>query len=245
MELFVISFLAGILTVAAPCILPLLPVIIGGSIARQDDTARASRWRRPLIVTISLAVSVIIFTLLLKATTALLGIPHMFWQILSAVIIIIIGLNFLWPALWEKFALKTKLAGTANKRLGSGLGKNGIYGDVLTGLALGPVFNSCSPTYLFIVAVILPQAFLKGFAYLLAYAMGLAFVLLTLAYVGQAAVAKLGWLSNPAGWFKRVIGILFLAVGLAVVTGSDKKFQAYVLERGWYDPISRLEHSLQ
>jgi len=74
--LLLLSFVAGILTVAAPCVLPLLPVIVGGSIVRTDaDTRVAERqWFRPVIIATSLAASVVIFTLLLKATTALLGV---------------------------------------------------------------------------------------------------------------------------------------------------------------------------
>ena len=37
MHLLIISYFAGILTVAAPCILPLLPVIVGGSLTTDDD----------------------------------------------------------------------------------------------------------------------------------------------------------------------------------------------------------------
>lgn len=239
-ELLIISFVAGVLTAAAPCILPLLPVIVGGTIARGGKS-----WYRPLVVTGSLAVSVIMFTLLLKVTAALLGVPTAVWQVVSGIIVIALGVNFLLPVFWEKIALKTGLYGGANKLMGKSFGKKGVAGDALMGFALGPVFNSCSPTYALIVATVLPASFLTGFSYLLAYAVGLAGILLLIAYAGQSAVSKLGWLSNPSGWFRRVIGILFIAVGLSVVFGLDKKLQTFVLEQGWYDPISRLERSLE
>lgn len=69
-----LAFAAGILTVAAPCVLPLLPVVVGGAMVRAGDERRA-RWR-PFIIAGSLVISVVLFTLLLKATTALLGIPR-------------------------------------------------------------------------------------------------------------------------------------------------------------------------
>jgi cytochrome c-type biogenesis protein len=50
MLLLLISFIAGILTVLAPCVLPLLPVIIGGSLS--GNTKQKSR---PYIIAASLA----------------------------------------------------------------------------------------------------------------------------------------------------------------------------------------------
>lgn len=241
MALLILSFIAGVLTVAAPCILPLLPIIVGGSVV--GDTNRR-QWYRPLVIATSLAVSVILFTLLLKATTTLLGVPQMVWSVISGVIVLLLGLNLLFPAAWEKLMIATRLPINSNKLLGKTLGQNGVGKDILTGAALGPVFSSCSPTYALIVAAVLPESFGKGLLYLTAYALGLASILLLVAIAGQAAVQKLGWLSDPNGWFRRVMGILFIIVGLAVLFGLDKKFQTYVLENGWYDPILRLEQRL-
>lgn len=241
MALLILSFIAGVLTVAAPCILPLLPIIVGGSVV--GDTNRR-QWYRPLVIATSLAVSVILFTLLLKATTTLLGVPQMVWSVISGVIVLLLGLNLLFPAAWEKLMIATRLPINSNKLLGKTLGQNGFGKDILTGAALGPVFSSCSPTYALIVAAVLPESFGKGLLYLTAYALGLASILLLVAIAGQAAVQKLGWLSDPNGWFRRVMGILFIIVGLAVLFGLDKKFQTYVLENGWYDPILRLEQRL-
>lgn len=242
MTLLLVSFLAGVLTVLAPCILPLLPVVVGGSVARGGQ--KLSRLR-PLVVVGSLALSVILFTLLLKATTALLGVPDLVWRIFSGVIVLLLGINFLWPTLWERLSLAAGLNLGSNRLLNSSNSKKGLYGDALTGFALGPVFNSCSPTYALIVAAVLPVSFALGFTYLLAYAVGLSLALLVITYAGQSLIRRLGWLSNPAGAFHRIIGLVFIVVGLAVIFGLDRSAQAYVLERGWYDPISGLEERLR
>ncbi len=242
MTLLLVAFLAGVLTVAAPCILPLLPVVVGGGIVSGGKKAE---WYRPFIIAASLAASVIVFTLLLKATTSLLDVPQMIWQFLSAFIIILLGLNFLFPEFWDKISLKTGLHIGSNKLLGRSSQKQGISGDILMGAALGPVFSSCSPTYALIVATVLPASFAKGFTYLLAYAIGLAAALLLIAFAGQGLVRRLGWLANPHGTFRKVIGVLFILVGLLVLFGIDKDIQTFVLEQGWYDPISSLEQSLK
>lgn len=244
MPLLIISFLAGVLTVAAPCILPLLPVVIGGAITPVNEENRQPRWLRPLVITISLAISVVVFSLLLKATTALLGVPTIVWQIISAVIVILLGINFIQPAFWEKVALKTGLATAPNQFLASTSNSKGTARDILIGVALGPIFTSCSPTYALIVASILPATFITGLAYLLAYAAGLSTMLLLITLLGQRFVQKLGWLSNPSGIFRRIIGILFVLVGVIVLFGWDKKIQIYVLDHGWYGPIVNIEERL-
>lgn len=241
MALLILSFIAGVLTVAAPCILPLLPVIIGGSLLEASKDKPERQWLRPLVIASSLAVSVITFTLLIKTTTALLGVPQLVWQIISGAIVLLLGWYYLWPHGWEMASAKTGFFNQSNAALGKAYQKKGLTGALLIGAALGPVFSSCSPTYALIVATVLPASFAQGFLFLVAYALGMSATLLLIAYLGQAFVAKLRWLSNPNGWFKRVVGILFIIIGLMVIFGLDKKLQAYVLEQGWYDPISNLE----
>jgi cytochrome c-type biogenesis protein len=102
MALLVLSFIAGVLTVAAPCILPLLPVVIGGALVDNQAQKASRQWIRPLVIAASLALSIIIFTLLLKATTVLLGVPQLVWQIAAGAIVALLGLHFVWPRLWEK-----------------------------------------------------------------------------------------------------------------------------------------------
>lgn len=242
MALFILSFIAGVLTVAAPCVLPLLPVIVGGSVLQSDKDKADRQWLRPVVIATGLAVSVVVFTLLIKATTVLLGVPQIVWQIISGGIVILLGLNYLWPHAWEKISAKSFIR--TNALLGRTLNKHGFGNELLLGAALGPVFSSCSPTYALIVATVLPVSFARGLVYLIAYAVGMSVTLLLVAYLGQAFVSKLKWLSDPNGWFKKAIGILFLIVGFAVIFGVDKKFQAYVLEQGWYDPVSNVEKRL-
>jgi cytochrome c-type biogenesis protein len=244
MALLILSFIAGVLTVAAPCILPLLPVIIGGSLLEANKENRDRQWLRPLVIALSLAVSVVAFTLLLKASTSLLGVPQMVWQIAAGSIVLLLGIHYLWAGPWEHLSARSGLFASSNKALGKAYQYKGLGGAILIGAALGPVFSSCSPTYAFIVATVLPVSFAQGLLYLTAYAVGMSATLLLITYVGQAFTSKLRWLSNPKGWFTRIIGVAFIVVGLFVVLGLDKKLQTYLLEKGIYDPISNLEHRL-
>lgn len=244
LQLF-LSFFAGALTIAAPCILPLLPVIVGSSIVRSGNVDKAEgRWYRPLVIALGLVLSIVIFGLLIKGTTALLGVPQVVWQIISGVIVLGFGISLLFPRMWEKFVAGSGLKTATDKLLGKSFTKNGTGGDLLVGAALGPVFSSCSPTYSLIIATILPVSFLLGLVNLLAYALGLAVMLILVGYIGQTLVQKLGWLADPYGNFRKATGVIFIAVGLVVLFGADRKLQAFILEKGWYNPINQLERRL-
>jgi cytochrome c-type biogenesis protein len=234
------SFLAGVLTAAAPCVLPVLPIIVGGSIADQEKRDKVG----PLFIALGLGLSIIVFTLILKASTSLLGVPQQVWQVISGVIVLLFGIHFLFPGIWERLSGGGTLQDASNHLLQSAGEKRGRWGQFLMGAALGPVFNSCSPTYALIVAAVLPVTFGLGLSYLLAYVLGLCLILLLVAYLGRSIVARLRGVADPRGRVRKVIGILFILVALMILTGLDKKVQAYVLEQGWYAPIAEVEVDL-
>lgn len=236
MQLLVLSFFAGILTVLAPCVFTLLPVVIGGSAAR-------SGYKKPLTIIASLSLSVFLFTLLLKASTILIGVDAQVWKTISGGILIVFGLITLFPTVWDRCSHALGFSQKSESLLQSSATKDGFWGDVAVGAALGPVFSSCSPTYAVIVATILPQSFGAGLVYLVAYTLGLAFVLLLIAILGQKLISRMRWAVNPDGWFKKIIGILFILVGVAIFTGLDKTFETWVLTSGYFN-LTTFEYGL-
>jgi cytochrome c-type biogenesis protein len=237
MELLIAAFLAGIFTILAPCVVSIIPILL----ARSVD---GSRSRSPFFVIVGLSVSIIIFTVLLKATSLLLGVPADVWKVVSGGIVITFGLLTLFPSLWESIVLKTRLIFKAQNTMGDAAKKRGAWGDVLLGASLGPVFSACSPTYALIVATVLPVSPLEGLGYLLVFVAGLALMLSLIANFGQALIKKLGWGINPRGAFRRILGVILIAIGIMIVTGLDKALLGYLVENGWYDFQINLESLL-
>lgn len=226
MLLFFISFIAGVLTVLAPCVLPLLPIIVGGSISTGS-------MKRAYTICVSLGVSVIAFTLLLKVSTAFIAVPQSFWDVLSGGILILFGVVLIFPRLWDNLGFVNTLNRSSNRALALGYQKNSLWGDVLMGAALGPVFTSCSPTYFIILATVLPASFALGMVDLLAYAVGLSGFLLLIAVVGQTLVDTLGVAIEPGGWFRKAIGVLFILVGIGIFTGVEAQAEVWLADRGF------------
>ncbi len=238
MALLVISFIAGMLTILAPCILPLLPVVVGRSLS----DATLSR-RRLFAVVFSLGLSVTLFTLLLKATALFIDIPQDFWRYISGGIIFIFGVVTLFPSIWEKISFTNLVNRKSNEVLAKGYQKNNLWGDIIVGASLGPIFSACSPTYFVILATVLPAQPLVGVIYLLTYSFGLCMALVLVALLGQKIITKLNFAADTRGWFKKTLGIIFIIVALGILTGYDKKLQISLLDAGFFD-VTKIEQKL-
>lgn len=234
-----LSYVAGLLTALAPCVLPLLPIILGGSLAGE----KKDKWR-PYIITGSLVVSLILFTLLLKASTVFIGIDPKLWTIGSGILVIILGFFMLFPDLWARLIGKLGIEHRSQGLLGKAYKQeNGVISAILIGAALGPIFSSCSPTYAWVIATVLPSSTLLGMFYLTFYVLGVATALLAIALLGRKLLERIKWASDPKGWFQRGIAILFIIVGIFVATGLDKKVQTYLVEKDFLN-IKLLEEKI-
>lgn len=224
------SFLAGALTILAPCTVTLLPVMIGGSVTEKNP------WK-PLVVGLSLGLSVFLFTLLLKVGTDVVAIDEDILRVISAVIILLLGITMIFPGLWDRIQVKLGLYKSEQLVEKARAKGDGFLGAVLLGAALGPVFSTCSPTYFYILGTVLPQDFWLGVLNLLVYSFGLVLILVAIGYGGRAVVQKIKFAANPTGWFRRTLGVLLVIVGLLFLTGWDKVLETWILDLGGDDYV--------
>lgn len=227
MTTFFFALFAGVLTVATPCVLPVLPIVLGG-------TWGSTQRNRTLIILSGLGLSVLFFTVLLRASTVLIMVPNEVWVSVSGGIIILFGATLVFPKVWT--AVSQRLGFEHSQELLSKAGsQKGSWGAFLLGASLGPVFTSCSPTYAYIIATVLPTSWATGGLYLVAYIIGLLIPLYLIARGGQAVVGKLRVLADPNGWFRKVLGILLLIMGLMIIMGWDKDIEAWLIQQGVLD----------
>lgn len=130
--LVVFSFLAGVVTVLSPCILPLLPIILA--------SADLENKKKPLGVVIGFISSFTFFTLFLSTIVNLLGISASFLRLLSVVLLATFGLSLVIPQFQSKFE---KLFSKFSSFTPNTSNKHGLSGGFLVGLSLGLLWTPC------------------------------------------------------------------------------------------------------
>jgi cytochrome c biogenesis protein CcdA len=234
-----VALFAGALSVLAPCVVGLLPILIGRSVAP------GSRSHSAVLVIIGLCASIFTFTMLFRATTLLVDVPQRVWQYVAGAILVGFGVVSVVPQLWDWLSTRLRFAEVGDRGARFGIGRQSRVGDLVLGASLGPAFSACSPTYALIVAVILPVTPAEGAGYLIAYLVGLATMMVVIVVGGRRAVRALGWGVDPHGWFRRVLGVFFIMFGVAIATGLDKDLLGFVVENGWFDWQLRFEDMLR
>ncbi len=232
--LLLLSFLSWVLTIIAPCVLPLLPVILSGSF--WDIKSKST----PYIIIGALTVSLFFFSILLKVSTLFIWVPEYIWRDISSIIIVFLGVTFTFPSLWQTISLQSWLEKESQKILNEASHRNWHLRNILIGFSLWPIFSSCSPTYLIILSIILPVNIFQWVAYLLSYILWLVSVLLVIVLLGQKFIKKVKWISNPNWAFKKILWLILILVWISIITWLDKEIEAKILTI-WTCQISSFE----
>ncbi|MFW5720013.1 MAG: cytochrome c biogenesis CcdA family protein [Candidatus Dojkabacteria bacterium] len=219
----ILAFFAGVLTVLAPCVLPILPIILGSSTSSKS-------LRRPLTIIGGLAVSIFILSIVLLSFGQLADLRTDILTRIAGVFLAVYGLFLVFPSLWDSISIKLNLQKSSDEKLQTASAKQGFWGDFLVGVSLGPVFNSCSPVYFILIVPLLQQSLLEGIWFLFFYITGLSLMLLLVALFGYSLTKRLKWAVNPRGVFRRGVGVLMIIIGIMIIFSLEKQLEAYLLE---------------
>ena len=210
-----LAFAAGVLTVAAPCALPLLPVVLGA-------TAAGGPGARPVFIALGFALSFTLLALAFGSVQHLLGLEQQTVRDLAAVLLVVFGLCMVWPTAFQRLSMAA--SGWLNRvsSLGDRAGP-GWAGGVLVGISLGAIWTPCAgPVLASILTLVAAQSDWGASAGLLGlYALGAALPMLAIASGGQWAWARLRVLASHAHRVQQVMGILIAAVGLLTLLQYD------------------------
>ena len=221
---FLLAFVAGLVTILNPCVLPLVPVLVASALGKHH--------LGPVALAVGLGVSFTIFGFTIIAFGFQLGIDEALIRTLAGALLAGAGLLLLVPAAQSALtALAAPLTSRAGQRL-EAIDGNGITGQFMVGLLLGLVWAPCvGPTLgAAIAAASQGEGLLEAFFTFAFFALGVMLSILALAFASRRA---LGWnarrLQSVARIAKPLLGVVLLAVGLLVVTGLDKPLEAAVL----------------
>ena len=222
--LLVFAFLAGIVTILSPCILPILPVILATS-----ATDLGSR-RKPYGIVVGFILSFTFFTLFLSSIVKLFGVSSDLLRTISIIVIALFGLSLLLPRF-------NQLVETLFSRLSSSLPhpsrQDGFGGGVMLGLSLGLLWTPCvGPILASVISLAVAGTITReAFFITLAYSLGTAIPMYLVIRSGQKLFTRVPWLLQNTTKIQRGFGVVMLALSLALYTGFDRSFESYVISR--------------
>src|SRR5579884_441782 len=213
------AFLAGLATILAPCIWPILPIVLSSS-------ANSSK-AKPLGITLGIILSFSFFTLFLSSIVNAFHINANIFRWISVVVIGFLGLSMLISTLsrlTEAWVSRlSNLMGGKNPKNTSGFG-----GGLVTGLSLGVIWAPCAGPILASIVALSAMGKISSTLILitLAYAVGAGIPLFIISYGSQKLLSKAKGISAHTGVIQKVFGVIMLLTALAILNGWDVALSA-------------------
>jgi cytochrome c biogenesis protein CcdA len=215
------AVLAGILTIAAPCTLPMLPILLGASIGHSSRA-------RPAMIALGFVVSFSAVALLLGALTRAFDFDPTVLREAAAILLLGFGLLMLWPAPFEWLSIR--LNGWLNLGTVGGAQREGALGGLILGTTLGLIWTPCAGPVLGSILTLVATSKNLAFAgtLLIAYAIGAAIPMLAIAYGGQAATTRVRSLVRISPRLQQGFGVVVIAFALAAYFQYDTLIVAWL-----------------
>jgi cytochrome c biogenesis protein CcdA len=216
-----LAFVAGLLSILSPCVLPLLPIVLAAAVSAHPLGAFA--------VAGGLALSFTGLGLLLALAGFGLGIDAGAFRLVAAAIMVVLGTVLLIPSWQTRLAVAGAPVSTwADRRFGN-YASSGLAGQFAIGLLLGAVWSPCVGPTLGAASLLasqgqdLPRVALT----MVIFGVGAALPLVLFGLLSRATLmrARAGLMS--AGKLgKSLLGAAFVVLGVAILSGGDKRLEA-------------------
>lgn len=222
---FVFAYLAGLLTLINPCVLPVLPIVLASAL-------NASR-HGPLALAAGMSLSFVVLGVLVTAFGAGIGLTQELLAQIGAVLMIGFGAVLVVPQFARRFELATAgLSAGADARIDS-VGSADLRGQFLGGLLLGAVWSPCiGPTLGGAIALasqgqnLVYAAAIMGF-----FALGVSTLIIGLGLGARGAIgARARALRGLAERSRPILGAAFIAVGLMLLFQLNHIIEAWALD---------------
>lgn len=219
--LILFAFLAGIITILSPCILPVLPIVLSGSVGGGK--------RKPVGIVLGFIFSFTFFTLALTSLVRATGVSAELLRYIAVGVIFVLGVSLFLPqtqVLLEKLVAKlaTFLPSNASN-------KTGFFTGLLVGVSLGLIWTPCVGPILasVITLAVTSQVSFAAVFITLAYALGTGLPMLAIMYGGKRILDSQPWLTSHTAQIQRGFGIVMILVAVGLYFGVERRFQTAIL----------------
>jgi len=218
-----LGFSAGVLSLLAPCVLPILPISI-------TQALKSSKWG-PLANAIGLAISFTLFGILTSIFSSFFSLGII--QNIGAVILVLIGLTMIIPSWGEKFSNSMKkISFVGNDLQGKVKTESPILKEFLLGFVLGMVWGPCSGPTLGIAYGIASQAggLFQASMIFLFFGLGAGFGLLMLGFMLKKFSSLTGFIMKRTKQINMTLGIISIILGALILTGQLLVIEEAILD---------------
>lgn len=224
--LLAFAFLSGLVTILAPCIWPVLPIVLSSSIQGGGGH------KRPLGITIGVMLSFLIFTLSISTLVALFGLDPNVIRLFAVIIIALLGLTMVIPVLAVRFEIAVSRLSNIFNRTGKAQ-QNEFLPGFVTGLSLGVVWSPCAGPILASIAALAAtgNVSIQVVLVTLAYVVGVGIPLFAFAYGGQRFVHRARGINKYTARIQQIFGVLMILTAFLIYTNKDKEIQVALLNR--------------
>ncbi len=219
------GFLAGVLSTLSPCVLPLLPLVIG--------SAASAHRAGPLALAAGIAASFTGIGLFIATVGFAAGLDGTVFRVASAVLLGAMGVVLLSGALQQRFALATGGVGDAGHHVLQRLAPSGLGGQLVVGLVLGAAWSPCVGPTLGAASTLAAQGrnLAAVAAVMLAFGLGAALPLLLIGALSRQAMLRWrGRMMQTGKAGKLVLGAGALTVAVLILTGMDHQLEAVLVK---------------
>lgn len=225
MTTLALALLSGALSTLSPCVLPLLPIVLGAALTEHRFG--------PVALAAGVALSFISIGLFVATAGFSLGLDQDVFRKVAAAILIAVGSVLLLPRLQTQFALAAAPIGNWVQSRSSGLPSSGLRGQFVIGLLLGAVWTPCVGPTLGAASVLAAQGKDLGAVAttMFAFGLGAASPLLLLGLLSREALLRWRHRLLSAGTAgKYLLGAMFVAVGVLILSGLDKRLETALVD---------------
>ncbi|MCP1840156.1 cytochrome c-type biogenesis protein [Bradyrhizobium sp. USDA 4524] len=215
------GFIAGILSTLSPCVLPLLPLVLGPALA-------VHRLGVPALVA-GLVLSFASIGLFVATMGFAIGLDGDVFRNISAVLLAGLGVLLLSGALQQRFAMVTGGVSNAGSRLIARVTPTGVKGQFAVGVLLGAVWSPCVGPTLGAASVLAAQGhdLVSVAAVMVAFGLGTSVPLLIVGSLSRTAMMRWrGKMMNAGKAGKLLLGGSAVTVAVLILTGADHALEA-------------------
>lgn len=219
-----LSFVAGSLSTLSPCVLPLLPILLGSAVAESRLA--------PLALGSGLALSFATTGTLLASLGQAFDFDPDSFHTVSAALLIGFGLLLFSARLQQLFASATAGIGNMGNHFASSISPEGLRGQFTLGLLLGIAWSPCTGPTLGVAIGLASQGrqIAQAAATMLLFGLGAALPIIGLGMLSRQSMQKFrGKLLLLGGKGKYILGAMMLVLGIMMMTGADKLVEAMLV----------------